>query len=64
MVITIVTHFCCLIDVDKTAQQLYAMINYGEIWKKFSFRNDLKFDSKLKTHLNDMIFNGLVSCTF
>lgn len=45
-------------EVEKTAQQLYAMINYGEIWKRFNFKNDLKLDSKLKNHLNDMICKG------
>lgn len=45
-------------NLDKTTKQLYALINYGEMWKKNNFKNDLKIDAKFKAHLNELIFKG------
>ena len=44
--------------LDKTTRQLYALINYGEMWKKNNFKNDLKIDAKFKAHLNELVFKG------
>lgn len=44
--------------LDKATRQLYALINYGEMWKKNNFKNDLKLDAKFKAHLNELVFKG------
>ncbi|RWS23711.1 hypothetical protein B4U80_03335 [Leptotrombidium deliense] len=41
-------------DIFQQTKELYGLINYGEIWKKFGS----KFDSKIKTYLNELVFNG------
>lgn len=43
-------------EVDKQCQELYGLINYGEIWKKFGAKTDSKV--KLKDHLNELVFKG------
>jgi hypothetical protein len=40
--------------VDKGTQEVYGLINYGEIWKKFGS----KFDSKLGLHLQQLVNFG------
>ena len=45
-------------NLDKATKQLYALINYGEMWKKNDFKNDLKIDAKFKAHLNELVFKG------
>ncbi|RWS04678.1 hypothetical protein B4U79_00262, partial [Dinothrombium tinctorium] len=41
-------------DIFQQTKELYGLINYGEIWKKFGS----KFDSKIKTYLKELVFNG------
>lgn len=40
--------------VDKGTQEVYGLVNYGEIWKKFGS----KFDSKLGLHLQQLVNFG------
>lgn len=44
--------------VEKVNQELYLLINYGEIWK----RNGFKFNSKTKRLLEELVYQG--STTF
>lgn len=43
--------------MDKQTQELYGLINYGEIWKKLGSKSD----SKIKHHLNELVNLGYVS---
>ena len=40
--------------IDKGVQELYGLINYGEIWKKFG----AKIDSKLSIYLQQLVDYG------
>jgi hypothetical protein len=40
--------------VEKVNQELYLLINYGEIWK----RNGFKFNSKTKRLLEELVYHG------
>lgn len=42
--------------MDKGTQEIYGLINYGEIWKKFGS----KFDNKLGHHLQELVHYGFV----
>lgn len=42
------------LGIDKQTQELYGLINYGEIWKKLGF----KTDSKIKHNLNELVNSG------
>lgn len=44
----------CLLAVDKAIQEIYGLINYGEIWKKFGS----KIDAKIGQHLNELVTYG------
>lgn len=41
-------------DIDKGVMELYGLINYGEIWKKFP----TKWDSRIKSHLKELVLEG------
>lgn len=47
-------------DIEKVTQELYLLINYGEIWKKFGF----KFDERTKKLLDDLVHNGYTTYRF
>lgn len=40
--------------IDKGVLELYGLINYGEIWKKFPS----KWDSRIKSHLKELVLEG------
>lgn len=46
--------------IEKVNQELYILINYGEIWKKYGF----KFNKKTKKHLEELVFYGSTSLRF
>lgn len=46
--------------VEKVNQELYLLINYGEIWKKHGF----KFNNKTKKLLEDLIAHGYTTLRF
>ena len=41
-------------EIDKGVLELYGLINYGEIWKKFPS----KWDSRIKSHLKELVLEG------
>ena len=46
--------------VEKVNQELYLLINYGEIWKRHGF----KFNSKTKRLLEELIYQGTTTFRF
>lgn len=46
--------------VEKVNQELYLLINYGEIWKKHGF----KFNNKTKKLLEELVFQGYTTLRF
>lgn len=48
------SHNSILAVVDKGVQELYGLINYGEIWKRFG----AKVDSKLGVYLQQLVDYG------
>lgn len=46
--------------VEKVIQELYLLINYGEIWKKHGF----KFNNKTKKLLEELVHQGYTTLRF
>lgn len=44
--------------VDKLAQELYLLINYGEIWKRLEFKVKFRFDKGTRKLLDELVHQG------
>lgn len=50
--------------VEKVVQELYLLINYGEIWKRLGFKLKFRFDKGTKKLLDELVHQGHTTLRF